>query len=85
VEVKLKQERSDMYMKLKSPDDLKELLAVKKGWLTNLDIATGASLGINTVFRVFNGEPARASTIKKLADAAKVAPMTIAEFIQEVE
>ena len=70
-----------MYMKLKSPEGLKELLAVKKGWLTQVDIANGANLGVNTVFRVFNGEPARPSTIKKLADAAKVPPMSIAEFV----
>lgn len=68
-------------MKLKNPDELKEMLAKKKGWLTQVDIARGTGLGINTVFRILNGAPARASTIKKLADAAKVAPMSIAEFV----
>ena len=68
-------------MRLKKPEELKELLAKKKGWLTQGEIAAGTGLGINTVFRIFSGRPARASTIKKLAAAVEREPMSIAEFV----
>lgn len=67
-------------MKLKKPDELKVLLAKKHGWLTLEEIAKGTELGVNTVHRVFSGRPARAVTIKRLAEAADREPMSIAEF-----
>lgn len=70
-----------MYMKIKKPDELKSVLAKKHGWLTQEEIAAGTGLSLRTVTRIMNGNAVRATTIKKLAEAAEREPMSIAEFV----
>jgi hypothetical protein len=67
-------------MKLKNPGEVKELLA-ERGWLTLGEQAKGVDVATNTLAGAFAGEPIRAGTVRKLADAIGRKPTEIAEFV----
>ena len=73
-----------MYMKLKKPEEVKQLLARKHGWLTHKEIAAGIQVSSNTI----NGHAtcvhchrSRPATVHVLARAVDKEPMSIAEFV----
>jgi DNA-binding NarL/FixJ family response regulator len=69
-------------MKLKSPDEVRQLLAERKGWLTNKEIAEGINISENTMSAVLRGMPAKADTVRAIAGAAGVSVMEIATFVK---
>lgn len=70
-----------MYMKLKKPEEVKQLLARKHGWLTHKEIAAGIQVSSNTINRAMRGDSVRPATVHVLARAVDKEPMSIAEFV----
>jgi DNA-binding CsgD family transcriptional regulator len=69
-------------MKLKNPDEVRQLLAEQRGWLTNKEIAEGIKVSENTMSAVLRGMPAKAGTVRAIAEAAGVSAMEIATFVK---
>jgi transcriptional regulator with XRE-family HTH domain len=69
------------FMRLKKPEEIKQLLAKKYGWLTHDDIAVGTRVSRNTISKALRGESIRQKTVKALAEALEREPMSIAEFV----
>jgi DNA-binding Xre family transcriptional regulator len=68
-------------MKLKKPEEVKKMLAKRHNWLTHKEIAQGVQIAENTVNRAMRGDAVRAQTVRALATALEVEPISIAEFV----
>jgi hypothetical protein len=67
-------------MQLKNPDEVRQMLAERMGWLTIEEVADGLDVSWNTVSTALRGMPMRVGTVRKMAEAAGVQPTDIATF-----
>jgi transcriptional regulator with XRE-family HTH domain len=69
-------------MQLKNPDEVRQMLAERKGWYTMEEIAEGIDVSMNTISTALRGMPMRIGTVRKIADPLGVQPTEIATFVK---
>lgn len=68
-------------MKIKNSQQLRQLLARQKQWLTTAEIAAGLQMHRNTVHHLLRQRPVSAATVRRVAVAVGKDPLEIAEFV----
>ncbi len=69
-------------MKLMSPDQVRQLYAVKKQWFTIEEISEGMGMSTQTISKALRGLPMRPATVRKVADTLEVPVTEIATFLK---
>ena len=69
-------------MKLMSPDQVRQLYAVKKQWFTIEEISKGMGMSTQTISKALRGLPMRPKTVKEIAGSLDVPVTEIATFLK---